>query len=161
MNAVGGNTVKWINHMLVTGSIVLVTTNNPLFAVYSIAGSVLPDKLEGRPPKGKKAYWRWRKKHRTWSHWPVPYLFLIMTILLLHRENVISGAFWQLFIFVLFFLTGALLHILEDALCGRVPLISYKKKIGLKLFTVDSFGEYFFCITLILILFFFHIRTYL
>ncbi|TCS80576.1 metal-dependent hydrolase [Pectinatus cerevisiiphilus] len=144
--------MKWINHMLVTGSIVYAVTADPLLAVYSIAGSVIPDKLEGKPPKTKKAYWRWRQKHRTWTHWPVPYLSLIVLILLFRRFGLIEPSLWPLVLIPLFILTGALLHIVEDALCGKVPLISHNKKIGLKIFTVDSFGEYFFSISLIIIL---------
>nr|WP_231038566.1 hypothetical protein [Pectinatus haikarae] len=138
--------------MMVTGTIVYAVTADPLLAVYSIAGSVLPDRLEGKPPQNKKDYWRWRKKHRTWTHWPVPYLLLIVLILLLHRFGLIDSSLWHLALIPLFVLTGSLLHIIEDALCGKVPLISYNKKIGLKIFTVDSFGEYFFSISLIVIL---------
>ena len=39
-------------------------------------------------------------------------------------------------------LIGALLHIAEDGICGKVPILSTKKKHGLKLFKVGSFGEY-------------------
>ena len=48
-------------------------------------------------------------------------------------------------------MAGALLHILEDALCGEVPLIFPGEKIGLKLFKVGSFTEYFFAAGLILL----------
>lgn len=152
--------MKWINHMMVTGSIVFAVTADPLLSVYSIAGSILPDKLEGKPPKSKKAYWKWRKKHRTWTHWTVPYLFLIMLILLLRRFGFIGSTFWPPVQIPLFVLTGAVLHIIEDFFCGKVPLLSYKKKIGLKLFAVDSFGEYFFSITLILGLLFYRGSSY-
>ena len=47
-------------------------------------------------------------------------------------------------------MTGALLHILEDAVCGKVPLVYLTKKTGLKLFKVGSFREYFFAIFLVL-----------
>ncbi|WP_196591538.1 metal-dependent hydrolase [Pectinatus frisingensis] len=149
--------MKWINHMLVTGSVVYSVTGDPLLALYSTAGSILPDKLEGRPPRNnKKAYWQWRQRHRTWTHWPVPYLLLITAVLILHRIDIITPLVWPVALIALFFLTGALLHIIEDALCGKVPLISHNRKIGFKLFTVDSPGEYFFSIVLSVILLFYH-----
>jgi hypothetical protein len=39
---------------------------------------------------------------------------------------------------------GALLHIAEDAVCGKVPGIFPMQKIGIRLFTVGSFREYLF-----------------
>jgi len=42
-----------------------------------------------------------------------------------------------------YILAGALLHIAEDGICGKVPIFSTKKKHGLKLFKVGSAGEYF------------------
>ena len=48
-------------------------------------------------------------------------------------------------------MVGALLHILEDALCGKVPLIFPGEKIGLKLFSVGSFTEYFFAAGIVLL----------
>ena len=35
------------------------------------------------------------------------------------------------------------MHIAEDGICGKVPILSTKKKHGLKLFKVGSAGEYF------------------
>lgn len=152
--------MKWVNHMMVTGAIVYAATADPLLAVYSIAGSVLPDRLEGKPPKSKKDYWQWRQKHRTWTHWTVPYLTIIAALLLLHRLAIISSAFWPVATIALFFTVGALLHIIEDSLCGKVPLISYNKKIGIKLFTVNSLGEYFFAVSLTLFLLFYQFQQY-
>ena len=39
---------------------------------------------------------------------------------------------------------GALLHIAEDAVCGKVPLLFPTQKTGIRLFTVGSFREYLF-----------------
>ena len=144
--------MKWVNHMLVTGTVIYAVTADPLLAVCSVAGSIIPDKLEGKPPQNKKAYWQWRKKHRTWTHWTVPYLLLITIILFLRHIGVLTPFVWPLALIAIFILTGALLHIAEDALCGKVPLISRNKKIGIKLFTVNSLGEYFFSIVLSVVL---------
>ena len=54
-----------------------------------------------------------------------------------------------------FILLGALFHIAEDALCGKVPLLHPKKKVGVRLFRVGSFGEYI--LALVLVLFFYGI----
>ena len=48
-----------------------------------------------------------------------------------------------------------LLYILEDALCGKVPFLHPKKKVGVRLFRVGSFGEY--ALALVLVLFFYGI----
>ena len=56
--------MKWANHKLVTTVVVFAGTGNFLYAAYSFFGSVLPDRLEGKPPKESKAYWKWRSKHR-------------------------------------------------------------------------------------------------
>ena len=44
----------------------------------------------------------------------------------------------------IFFFAGALCHIAEDFICGKVPIILPTKKYGVKLFKVGSAGEYFF-----------------
>lgn len=145
--------MKWVNHRIVTTAVVYGATGNIFFAGYALLGAVLPDQLEGKPPKeNTKAYWRWRKNHRTKTHWPVPYLLFILVLLLLHHQGQLVGLWWEVAQLPLFIAVGALLHIAEDALCGRVPLIQRKKKIGLKLFTVGSAWEYFFTYTLVLII---------
>ena len=42
----------------------------------------------------------------------------------------------------IYVLIGALLHIAEDGICGRVPILTPKSKHGIKLFQVGSIGEY-------------------
>lgn len=140
--------MKWINHQIVTGFIIYAATDNALFVASGIVGAVIPDKVEGSPPQENKAYWAWRKKHRTWSHYPPIYLSLIAlaqfakiyypdpTVELV--LNLISYA-----------LVGALLHIVEDGICGKVPIFTPKKKHGIKLFKVGTLGEYF-CSALII-----------
>ena len=46
--------MKWANHKLVTTVVVFAGTGNFLYAAYSFFGSVLPDRLEGKPPKESK-----------------------------------------------------------------------------------------------------------
>ena len=145
--------MKWINHQISTGFIVFAATDDALFVASSIVGAVLPDKLEGSPPKDSKAYWKWRKNHRTWSHYPVMYLFLIG--LLQYAKIYYPDAAVELIANVLTYaLVGALLHIAEDGVCGRVPIFTPHGKHGLKIFKVGSFGEYIFVILLIAVCFF-------
>ena len=48
---------------------------------------------------------------------------------------------------------GALCHIAEDAVCGKVPLLYPTQKVGIRLFTVGSFREYLFAIFCIIIVY--------
>lgn len=140
--------MKWVNHKLVTTVVVFAGTGNLLYAAYSYFGSVLPDRLEGKPPKETKAYWKWRSKHRQTTHWSVPYLSIIAVLMYLHHVAILQNWSWEAAKIVIFVCVGALLHIIEDGLCGRVPLIWRKKKIGLKLFKVGSAWEYFISYTI-------------
>ena len=134
--------MKWINHQITTGFIVYAATNDALAVAASIAGAVIPDKVEGAPPKESSAYWQWRKKHRTLSHYP-PLYFLLLALAqgaIFYLQNPVAEILLNIASYILI---GALLHIAEDGICGKVPLFSTKKKHGLKLFKVGSAGEYF------------------
>ena len=138
--------MKWINHQIVTGFIVSTATDDALFTASSIVGAVLPDRVEGSPPKDNKAYWKWRKKHRTWSHYPPIYLGLIVAAQF--AKNYYPDPTLALVLnLITYVLVGALLHIAEDALCGKVPIFTPHKKYGIKL----SWREYFFAALIILI----------
>ncbi len=133
--------MKWINHQIVTGFIVFAATDNALFVASSIVGAVIPDKVEGSPPKDSKAYWKWRSNHRTWSHYPVIYLALI-GLLMFARDSVKDPMVALIAEMGIYVLIGALLHIAEDGICGRVPILTPKSKHGIRLFKVGSAGEY-------------------
>ena len=140
--------MKWINHQIVTGFIVCTATDDALFTASAIVGAVLPDRVEGSPPKDNSAYWKWRKRHRTWSHWPPIYLALIGAAQFaknFYAEPTLDFALNLL----TYALVGALLHIAEDALCGKVPIFTPHKKHGLKLFKVGTWREYFFAALII------------
>ena len=139
--------MKWVNHEVVTGVLVYTATNDLLLAAYSMAGAILPDKLEGNPHAGD--YWRWRSRHRGWSHWPLLYLALLGLSLHFARGDYgVTGG--ELARIGAFLAIGALLHIAEDAVCGKVPLVTPARKHGVKLFTVGSFREYFFALFVVL-----------
>lgn len=137
--------MKWINHQVVSGVIVYAFTDNLLYTAYSMLGTLLPDKLEGDPRKASD-YWSWRSAHRGWSHWPVPYLLIVLLFLMTEDEKLAGEGFFSFSMMGIFLMTGALLHIVEDAVCGKVPLIYLTKKTGIKLFEVGSFREYFFAV---------------
>lgn len=139
--------MKWINHQVVTGVAVYTATSDLLLTAYSMAGALLPDKLEGNPRAGN--YWAWRSRHRGWSHWPVLYLALLGASLHFARGDYgVSGG--ELATIGAFFAIGALLHIAEDATCGKVPVVTPNRKHGLKLYTVGSVFEYLFAIAIVL-----------
>ena len=106
--------MTWVSHVALTGTIAYAVSADPLAAAAACVGAVLPDKVEGTP--GSVGWRTWRSRHRGWSHWPMLYLALI----------------------------GALLHIAEDAVCGKVPAVLPTQKIGIRLFTVGSLREYLF-----------------
>ena len=142
--------MKWINHQIVTGFIVCTATDNALFTASAIVGAVIPDRVEGSPPKESSAYWKWRKKHRTWSHYPLIYIALIAAAQFAkeyYSEPTLNFALNL----ITYALVGALLHIAEDGICGKVPIFTPNKKYGIKLFKVGSWREYFFVVLIILI----------
>lgn len=134
--------MKWINHQVVTGFIIYAATDNALFVASGIVGAVIPDRVEGSPPKESKAYWKWRKSHRTWSHYPPIYLLLIASAQFAKHfyPDPTVGLILNL---ITYALVGALLHIAEDGICGKIPIFTPHKKCGLKLFKVGTLGEYF------------------
>mgnify|MGYP007069849694 CR=1 FL=1 len=140
--------MKWLNHQITTGFIVYAATNDALAVAASIAGAVIPDKIEGAPPKESKAYWKWRRSHRALSHYPPLYIFLLALAqgVNFYFQNPIAGIICNI---VSYILIGALLHIAEDGICGKIPIFSTKKKHGLKLFKVGSWQENFFTLLII------------
>lgn len=142
--------MKWINHQIVTGFIVCTVTDNALFTASSIVGAVVPDRVEGSPPKENKAYWQWRKNHRTWSHYPPIYIALIAAAQVA-KDYYPEPTLTFVLNLLTYALVGALLHIVEDGICGKVPIFKPHKKYGIKLFKVGSWQEYFFAVLIILI----------
>ena len=140
--------MKWINHEIVTGVIVYGATQDMLAAAFAMGGAIFPYKVEGR---SGASYWSWRAKHRGWSHWPVIYiaLYAIMQLgwLQAHNEIAVYGSYVCI---------GALLHIAEDAVCGKVPCLFPWQKIGIKLFKVGSVTEYLFSMAVVVLTYIVH-----
>ena len=142
--------MKWINHQIVTGFIVCTATDDALFTASSIVGAVIPDRVEGSPPKDSSDYWKWRKRHRTWSHYPPIYIALIIAAQFA-KEYYPDPTFAVVMNLISYALVGAILHIAEDGLCGKIPIFTPRGKYGLKLFKVGTWREYFFAAVIILI----------
>ncbi len=140
--------MKWVNHEIVTGVIVYGATGDLLSTAFSMAGAIFPDKVEGRPGTN---YWSWRARHRGWSHWPIIYIAILAIMqlgFLPQGADVEKG--------VMFIAVGALLHIAEDALCGKVPFLFPWQKVGIKLFTVGSVTEYLFSMAAVIVTYIIH-----
>jgi len=143
--------MKWVNHEIVTGVIVYGATGDLLSTAFAMAGAILPDKAEGRPGAN---YWSWRARHRGWSHWPIIYIVILAIMqqgILPQGADVERGAS--------FICIGALLHIAEDAFCGRVPLLLPWQKVGIKLFTVGSVMEYLFSMAVVILTYIIHAQV--
>ena len=141
--------MKWVNHQVVTGVIVYTATEDLLLTAYSMAGAILPDKVEGNPRAG--SYWSWRSRHRGWSHWPMLYLGLIFFLSRLEEGQLTALPTADLTTIGIYICIGALLHIAEDAVCGKVPLLTPYHKVGIRLFKVGSVPEYLFTIAAVLL----------
>ena len=143
--------MRWITHQTVTFALTLYITHNPLLSLVSALGSVLPDSLEFKIYGYPVPIW----KHRRILHWPLPYLFLSLISFLKAKAYTFSLPVvfrkgfpneWQTIVFIVagWFFAGAVFHILQDALCGTVPLFHPRKRnFGKRLFTVGSFPEHF------------------
>ena len=141
--------MKWVDHQVLTGVIVYAATDDLLLTVYSMAGAIFPDKVEGSPRAGN--YWSWRSRHRVWSHWPVLYLGIIFFLSHLEEMQLTSLPTADLVTIGTYICIGALLHIAEDAVCGKVPFLTPYHKVGIRLFKVGSVTEYLFTIAAVLL----------
>ena len=148
--------MKWLNHQVVTGVIMYAATEDLLLTACGMAGAILPDRVEGNPRRGLMSL-GWRSRHRGWSHWPLLYVAVIglllkwqgvPSLLELPVGGLLSEASPMRIGIAL--CIGALLHIAEDAVCGKVPLLSPSHKWGLRLFTVGSVTEYVFSLAVVL-----------
>jgi len=158
--------VRWRTHKVVTAFIVWTLTHEPVATISAAAGSVFPDALEFFIYGSEVPRW----KHRTFSHWMIPYLIMLPVFFLLtsyhHFRDFYTifhsiapsgfleifknfnrkGLLFRLLFYILFWFTaGAVFHILEDAITGKVPSPfsgNYKKKKwGIKLFQTGSLTE--------------------
>ena len=140
--------MKWTSHISLTATIAYAVTADPMLTAAAAVGAVLPDKIEGTP---QSIGWRtWRSRHRGWSHWPMLYIALIGGLMQAQQYFFYDPAFFAVLAWIF---GGALLHIAEDAICGKVPGITPTQKIGIRLFTVGSLREYLFVLFCIVVVY--------
>ena len=82
-------------------------------------------------------------------------------LLLTEQKRLAGDDFSSMAEIGIFVMAGAILHIIEDAVCGKVPLIYLTEKVGVKLFSVGSFSEYFFSIAVVCIIWIMKVVTLL
>lgn len=139
--------MKWVTHEVVTGAAVFSLTGDALASLYSMAGAIVPDKIEGGPLRGLRL--KLFGGHRGWSHWPMAYLLIALVFSRAEELVPALSELGEIKRIGLFLAVGALFHIGEDALCGKVPFILPTQKIGVKLFKVGTVMEYIVAIILI------------
>lgn len=137
--------MKWVNHAVCTASILYCFTGSFLFSGLSLIGVSIPDRLDGRPPDKETdydGYTAWAFNHRGISHCFIPYLFLLFVIEFLVRPGMVPSHLRIYLYYLEFVVIGSLLHILEDMLCGKVPVWGLKHRFGFQLFGVGTWKEY-------------------
>lgn len=136
--------MKWVSHITLTATASYAVTADPMLTAAAAVGAVLPDKIEGSP---QSVGWStWRSRHRGWSHWPMLYIALIGGLMQAQQYFFYDAAFFAVLTWIF---VGALCHIAEDAVCGKVPLLYPTQKAGVRLFTVGSLREYLFVLVCI------------
>ena len=141
-----------VSHSIVTFATLYVATHNVFIAGSAMLGSLFPDKSEGL---------FWQSSHRTYSHWFVLYVAALALFWTPEALSVTGIQMWQTGIvhmsrmFLFWFSAGALLHILEDAICGPVPFLYPNKRTTVlpRLFKTGSVGECLFVIAYCAILY--------
>ena len=137
----------WKSHQVVTAVTVYAATRNVPATVITTAASVFPDWIEFYVP-----FTRWESIHRTYSHFWMFYFFSLVFLyhvmnasgipiftsvgeyisaLKIFKSEVggdapfyMVASFFPLFCNIGFwFLIGCLMHIAEDAICGRIPIL--------------------------------------
>lgn len=134
--------MTWKSHRAVTFVTVLVLTNSIFASICASIGSTFPDQVEGA---------NWQIGHRTFSHWFIMYLpFLYWTYSkdIFHMDFVFQNITGKELLMMMgfWYLIGCIFHILEDAVCGRVPFLWPTKRMRIlpRLFYVGTTGEYIF-----------------
>ena len=130
-----------VSHSIVTFATLFVATHNVFIAGSATLGSLFPDRSEG-------LFWQ------SYSHWFVLYVAALAFFWTPDVLSVTGMQVWQagivqmMRLFFFWFFAGALLHILEDAICGPVPFLYPTKRTTVfpRLFKTGSVGECLFVI---------------
>ena len=129
-------------HRMSTFAFVLGTTSSPLAALFSFMGSTFPDSSEYMF-FGKRR----NRYHRRYTHWFV--IWLALSYVCFYRSGWIvprlsmlvdgRNAHYDVWSCAGFWFMGCLLHVLEDAFCGTVPLFRpWKRDVGMHIFHMSK-----------------------
>jgi len=120
--------MQWFNHKATTAAITYTATGDLVATAVAAVSSVLPDFdfIIGI-------------QHRTYTHWPYPYLVIIGVLFLVYSIVDSLAAYYAAFVFA-----GCLLHVMADALSkGGVPLrLPTTPPVGLNLYKLKYPSEY-------------------
>ena len=134
-----GDSMKWVNHRIITTSIAFLLTQNIPFVLGAYAGSTLPDRLEAHKERSSLTYYN----HRQVTHWFVPYMiaftFLAILGFVINPFSEVSSLFFKVTLGGLF---GCIAHIAEDAVTGTVPGLILHSRIGKAYFKTGDNKEY-------------------
>ncbi|MBQ9627679.1 MAG: metal-dependent hydrolase [Synergistaceae bacterium] len=129
-------------HRISTFAFVLGATSSPLAAAMSFMGSTFPDSSEYMF-FGKRR----NRYHRRYTHWFVIWLALAYVCfsrsgwIVPRLSSLIDGrnAHYDVWSCAGFWFMGCVLHILEDAFCGTVPLLRpWKRDVGMHIFHMSK-----------------------
>jgi hypothetical protein len=85
--------MKWLNHEIVTGTLVYGFTVGGLSSTLTaMVGGLFPDMIEGRRPKDGDKLRRWRAVHRGVSHWFLPYAVIAAIMVASPLFHPLEGA---------------------------------------------------------------------
>jgi len=145
--------LKWKNHRLVSFALVFAGTGHLLPAFVAMRGSTFPDQIEESFLSPT-----WAKNHRKGTHYWVYYMVPIFLcaasvghfLLYLPKEVIVTDLTTEpqeflirLVVYLgMWFCIGALLHVVEDFICGKVPGLTIEQRIGFHLFRVGTPQEY-------------------
>ena len=155
------------NHRLVTGSFVFAFTGSFFATAIACSGATFPDRIERIIPISHN------KIHRTISHWfpiyliPILLIYYFLTtsgVFLLNNNqwfSLMSNGINNMVIktiganFTFWCLVGCLAHIIEDSICGKIPIINpTKPKVHFRLFYTNAPFEYIFsfCVSMLVLI---------
>ncbi|MEM1667516.1 MAG: metal-dependent hydrolase [Thermofilaceae archaeon] len=159
--------MKWINHKAITFATVYYLTGNVFYSLISAIGAVFPDWIEGFDYSNPN----WKKRHRTYSHWWVLYISILLIVTLgfmlkfqlslssvkevITSKVVILDNITYLFYGAFFwFIVGCFFHIIQDAFTGSIPVFSPNKKVRwFRISRTGTIWEYVMSVILIIFVF--------
>ena len=134
-----GDSMKWVNHRIITTPIAFLLTQNIPFVLGAYAGSTLPDRLEAHKKQSSLTYYN----HRQVTHWFMPYMIAFAFLSILGFViNPLSEISLLLLKAILGGIFGCIAHIAEDAVTGTVPGVTLQSRIGKTLFKTGDNKEY-------------------